>query len=46
MESLERFKNKKALLVGGNESIGVPCAVYRKNKKSFMEIVADYVKEN
>lgn len=46
MESLERFKNKKALLVGGNESIGVPCAVYGKNKKGFMEIVADYVKEN
>lgn len=46
MTSIERFKDKKVLLVGGNESIGVPCAVYGKNKKGFMEIVADYLKEN
>ena len=38
---LERFDNKKVLLVGGNESIGVPCAVRKKNKLGFLELVRD-----
>lgn len=44
MGSLERFKDKSVLMVGGNESIGVPCAVLGKNKKGFMDIVADRLK--
>lgn len=46
MNSIERFKDKSVLMVGGNESIGVPCAVYGKDKKGFMEIVADKLKED
>lgn len=38
-EELKRLKDKKVLMVGGNESIGVPCSVIGKNKKGFMKIV-------
>ncbi len=41
MNNLERFKSKSVLMVGGNESIGVPCSVRGKDKKGFMEIVAN-----
>jgi len=46
MNSIERFKDKPVLMVGGNESIGVPCAVLGKDKKGFMEIVANKLKED
>lgn len=46
MNSIERFKDKSILMVGGNESIGVPCAVLEKDKKGFMEIVADKLKDD
>lgn len=36
---LKRFENKKILMVGGNESIGVPCSVLGKNKKGFMQLL-------
>lgn len=42
-KGIERFDNKKVLLIGGNESIGVPCAVYNKNRIGFMEIVANHL---
>ncbi|HIU39986.1 MAG TPA: hypothetical protein IAB68_01615 [Candidatus Aphodocola excrementigallinarum] len=33
------MKIKKVLMVGGNESIGVPCSVLGKNKKGFMQLL-------
>lgn len=43
---LERFADKEILIVGGNESICVPCAVIGKNKKGFMQIVSDKLNES
>lgn len=34
---------KNILIMGGNESIGVPCAVHDKNKKSFLNVIKDHV---
>ena len=44
--SLDRLNGKDVLLVGGNESIGVPCAVRGKNKQGFLKITSDFLKSS
>lgn len=39
----ENLNKKKIVVMGGSESIGVPCAVYNKNAKSFLYTIKDFI---
>lgn len=42
-KELENTNKKKTVILGGSESIGVPCAVYSRKKKSFLNVIKDSI---
>lgn len=41
----EYYRDSKLTIIGGNDSLGVPCAVKDKNRAGFSELIASVLKE-